>query len=47
MTKDDEKQLFRMFQEKYKDMPIGVVEFGDKPDVIITIQTGDTLSVSN
>jgi hypothetical protein len=45
MTKDEEQYLFQMFQEKYKDMPNGTAKFGDKPDVIFTVQTGETIGV--
>ena len=45
MTKDEEQYLFQMFQEKYKDMPNGIAEFDDKPDVIFTVQTGETIGV--
>lgn len=45
MTKQQEKDLFQMFQEKYKDMPIGKVEFDDKPDVTVTVPTGETIGI--
>jgi hypothetical protein len=34
-----------MFQEKYKDMPAGKVEFDDKPDVIVTLPTGEIIGI--
>jgi len=34
-----------MFQEKYKDMLAGKVEFDDKPDVIVTVSTGETIGI--
>ncbi|TXE01849.1 hypothetical protein [Algoriphagus aquimarinus] len=45
MTKNEEKYLFKMFQEKYKYMPAGIVEFGDKPDVIVVLDNGQTIGV--
>ncbi len=45
MTKNEEKYLFQMFQEKYKNMPAGKPDFGDTPDVIITIPTGETIGI--
>ncbi|MEB2773668.1 hypothetical protein SYJ56_00020 [Algoriphagus sp. D3-2-R+10] len=45
MTKNEEKYLFKMFQEKYEDIPSGVVEFGDKPDVIVLLDNGQTIGI--
>jgi hypothetical protein len=45
MTKHEEKYLFQMFQEKYKNMPAGKVDFDDKPDAIVTISTGETIGI--
>jgi hypothetical protein len=45
VTKDQEKYLFKMFQEKYKDIPTGKVDFFDKPDVILTTPNGETIGI--
>lgn len=45
MTKSEEKYLFNMFQDNYKDMPFGTVEFDDKPDVILTLKTGEKIGI--
>lgn len=45
MTKEQEKYLFQMFQEKYKNIPAGKVDFFDKPDIILTTQNGETIGI--
>lgn len=45
VTKQQEKYLFQLFQEKYKDILVGKVEFDDKPDVIVTFPTGETIGI--
>jgi hypothetical protein len=45
MTKEEEKYLFQIFLDKYKDMPIGIAEYDDKPDVLFTAISGETIGV--
>lgn len=45
MTKPEEKYLFQRFKENYKDMPTGVAQFDDKPDVIFTTLSGEVIGI--
>ena len=45
LTKQEEKYLFKLFQEKYEAIPSGRADFGDKPDVIVTISTEETIGI--
>lgn len=45
MTKIEEKNLFQMFQEHYKNMPSGSANFDDKPDVVFTALTGEVIGI--
>lgn len=45
MTKLEEKYLFQMFQKKYNDMPVGKADLNDRPDIIFTKITGETIGI--
>jgi hypothetical protein len=45
MTKSQEKYLFELFQSKHPEISTGKVDFVDRPDVIVTLQTGETIGV--
>src|SRR5687768_3048992 len=34
-----------MFQSNYLEISVGKVEFDDKPDVIVTLSTGETIGI--
>ncbi|OBW41983.1 hypothetical protein AB670_01634 [Chryseobacterium sp. MOF25P] len=45
MTKTEEKYIFERFQETYKNMPKGIPDFSDKPDIIFTSENSDVIGI--
>lgn len=45
MTESEEKYLFKLFSDNYNEMPLGTVEFDDKPDVILNLKTGERIGI--